>query len=50
VTTRSFKQAKCRELAGGICDILDHVSDADVEAEAAGRETQLNKRFPAYPG
>jgi len=50
VTNRSFKQAECRELAGWICDILDHVSDANVEAEAAGRGAQLSKRFPVYPG
>src|SRR5690606_39146288 len=35
VTTRGLKAAECRELAGWICDILDHLGDADVEAQVA---------------
>ncbi|WP_426807789.1 serine hydroxymethyltransferase [Pseudomonas sp. WOUb67] len=49
VTTRGFKEAECRALATWICDILDHLGDADVEAHVAGQVAELCKLFPVYP-
>ncbi|MCE7761360.1 aminotransferase class I/II-fold pyridoxal phosphate-dependent enzyme [Pseudomonas putida] len=49
VTTRGFKETECRALASWICDILDHLGDADVEAHVAGQVAELCKLFPVYP-
>jgi glycine hydroxymethyltransferase len=48
VTSRGFKQAQCIELAGWICDILDHLGDADVEAQVARQAAALCRDFPVY--
>ncbi|WP_070412683.1 serine hydroxymethyltransferase [Pseudomonas lundensis] len=48
VTTRGFKVAQCTELAGWICDILDHLGDADIEADVARQVTALCNDFPVY--
>ncbi|MCE1116764.1 serine hydroxymethyltransferase [Pseudomonas sp. NMI795_08] len=49
VTTRGFKVEECRALATWICDILEHLGDADVEAQVARQVGELCKRFPVYP-
>ncbi|CAD5108622.1 serine hydroxymethyltransferase [Zestomonas carbonaria] len=49
VTTRGFQVPECRALAGWICDILDHLGDADVEAQVARQVAALCARFPVYP-
>ena len=49
VTTRGFKQGQCQDLANWICDILDHLGDAEVEAEVASQVAALSQRFPVYP-
>ncbi|MDH0733863.1 serine hydroxymethyltransferase [Pseudomonas sichuanensis] len=49
VTTRGFKVEECRALASWICDILEHLGDADVEAQVARQVGELCKRFPVYP-
>ena len=48
VTTRGFGTAECTRLAGWICDVLDHMGDADVEAEVAAQVAALNRDFPVY--
>jgi len=48
VTTRGFGEAECARLAGWICDVLDHLGDADVEAEVAAQVAALSKAFPVY--
>ncbi|MDE1168007.1 MAG: serine hydroxymethyltransferase [Pseudomonas sp.] len=48
VTTRGLGLVECQALAGWICDILDHLGDADVEAEVATRVAELTRRFPVY--
>lgn len=48
VTTRGFTAQECRALAGWICDVLDHLGDADVEAHVARQAAQLCQRFPVY--
>jgi glycine hydroxymethyltransferase len=48
VTTRGFKVAQCVTLAGWICDILDNLGDAEVEANIAGQVTALCADFPVY--
>jgi glycine hydroxymethyltransferase len=48
VTTRGFKVAQCETLAGWICDILDHLGDADVEAKVAREVAALCADFPVY--
>jgi len=48
VTTRGFQVPECRALATWICDILDHLGDADVEAQVAKQVSALCARFPVY--
>lgn len=48
VTTRGFKVTQCVELAGWICDILDNLGDADVEANVAKHVSALCADFPVY--
>ena len=48
ITTRGFKVAQSIELAGWICDILDHLGDADVEAIVARQAAALCADFPVY--
>ncbi len=49
VTTRGFQVPECRALATWICDILDHLGDADVEAQVAKQVAGLCALFPVYP-
>jgi len=49
VTTRGFQVPECRALATWICDILDHLGDADVEAQVARQVAELCALFPVYP-
>ncbi|VVQ19984.1 Serine hydroxymethyltransferase [Pseudomonas fluorescens] len=48
ITSRGFKEAQSIELAGWICDILDHLGDADVEANVARQAAALCRDFPVY--
>jgi len=48
VTTRGFKETECTVLASWICDILDHLGDADVEAHVAKQVGGLCALFPVY--
>ena len=41
VTTRGFRQAECRQLAGWICDILDDLDNVDLIAEVRGKVAGL---------
>jgi glycine hydroxymethyltransferase len=51
-TTRGFREAEMREVAGWICDVVDVMSSAgDVEAaigKVRGQAEQLCARFPVY--
>ncbi len=47
-TTRGFGVEECRALASWICDILDRLGDADVEATVKHKVADLCKRFPVY--
>ncbi|PAU64637.1 serine hydroxymethyltransferase, partial [Pseudomonas indica] len=48
ITTRGFKETQCVALAGWICDILDHLGDADVEAQVAAQVAGLCADYPVY--
>lgn len=48
ITTRGFGIQQSEALAAWICDILDHLGDADVEAHVARQVAQLCKQFPVY--
>ncbi|HGN1512720.1 TPA: serine hydroxymethyltransferase, partial [Pseudomonas aeruginosa] len=48
ITTRGLQEAQSRELTGWICDILDHLGDADVEAKVATQVAGLCADFPVY--
>jgi len=48
VTTRGFKEAECRLLAGWICDVLDRIDDADVRRRVREQVLELCRRFPVY--
>ncbi|RON80739.1 hypothetical protein BK670_11100 [Pseudomonas fluorescens] len=41
VATRGFMAEECRALTVWICDVLDHLSDADVDAQVARQAAQL---------
>jgi len=48
ITTRGFKAAESRELAGWICDILDRVEDAGVVERVRSQVLAITRRFPVY--
>ena len=48
ITTRGLKEAQSIELAGWICNVLDHLGDADVEAQVATLAAGLCADYPVY--
>jgi len=48
VTTRGFKEAEIRELAGWICDVLDDIDNEAVIERVRGQVQALCARFPVY--
>ncbi|MFL6652569.1 MAG: serine hydroxymethyltransferase [Sulfurifustaceae bacterium] len=48
VTTRGFKETECRELAGWMCDLLDHLGDASVRGQVKAKVLDICRRFPVY--
>jgi glycine hydroxymethyltransferase len=48
ITSRGFKEAQSIELAGWICDLLDHLGDADVEVQIAQKAAAMCSDFPVY--
>ena len=48
VTTRGFKEAECRELAGWICDILDNMGDESVIDRVREQVKAICARLPVY--
>ena len=48
VTTRGFKEAECRELAGWMCDILDNLEDEAVISRVRGQVEAVCGRLPVY--
>ncbi|MGH8625484.1 MAG: serine hydroxymethyltransferase [Gammaproteobacteria bacterium] len=48
MTTRGFKQAEARQVAGWICDIVDNIKDESVIERVKGEVLALCKRFPVY--
>ena len=48
VTTRGFKEAECRELAGWICDILDNMGDESVIDRGREQVKAVCARLPVY--
>jgi glycine hydroxymethyltransferase len=49
MTTRGFGETEARDLAGWICDILDSLGDAEVEARVKRQVLALCSDFPVYP-
>lgn len=48
ITTRGLKETQSEALAGWICDVLDHLGDADVEAQVASQVSGLCADYPVY--
>jgi glycine hydroxymethyltransferase len=48
ITSRGLKEAQSIELAGWICNVLDHLGDADVEAQVATLAAGLCADYPVY--
>ncbi|NBB09590.1 serine hydroxymethyltransferase, partial [Pseudomonas sp. SLFW] len=48
VTTRGFEVAQCTALANWICDILNNLGDAEMEAHVARQVKGLCALFPVY--
>ncbi|WP_223528955.1 serine hydroxymethyltransferase [Pseudomonas sp. GL-R-19] len=48
ITSRGFKEAQSIALAGWICDILDHLGDAHIEANVARQAAAMCADFPVY--
>ena len=48
ITTRGFSLADCEELAGIICDVLDHVGDEGTEGRARDAALALCRKHPVY--
>lgn len=51
VTTRGFMEREVSEVAGWICDVLDHLGDESILARVRDQVAALCARFPVYePG
>nr|BBJ02868.1 serine hydroxymethyltransferase 3 [Marinobacter nauticus] len=48
VTTRGFKEAECRDLAGWMCDILDNLEDEATISRVREQVEAVCARFPVY--
>jgi glycine hydroxymethyltransferase len=48
VTTRGFKEAECRDLAGWMCDILANLNDEATIIRVRGQVEAVCARFPVY--
>ena len=48
LTTRGLKTAECEELANWICDVLDDVENAEIQAQVKAKVEALCRRFPVY--
>ena len=48
VTTRGFDESDCSELAGIICDVLDHIGDPVAEKAACDAASALCHKHPVY--
>jgi len=48
VTTRGFKEAECRDLAGWMCDILDNLENEAVNSRVREQVEAVCARFPVY--
>lgn len=48
VTTRGFKESQCDQLAHLICDVLDHLEDAETRARVRQSAKALCEAFPVY--
>lgn len=48
ITTRGFKEVECIELAGFMCDVLDDLSDTNVQNAVKEKVKVLCARFPVY--
>jgi glycine hydroxymethyltransferase len=47
-TTRGFKEAECRQIAGWICDIIANIEDERLNERIRGEVVDLCRRFPVY--
>ncbi|MGH8586017.1 MAG: serine hydroxymethyltransferase [Gammaproteobacteria bacterium] len=47
-TTRGFKEAECRQIAGWICDIIANIEDERLNERIRGEVADLCRRFPVY--
>ena len=48
ITTRGFKVAESRELAGWICDMLDRIQDDAVIERVKSQVAEITRRLPVY--
>lgn len=48
VTTRGFREAECRDLAGWMCDVIDHLKDGTVRSAVREKVLAICRRFPVY--
>jgi len=51
VTTRGFKEAECKALAGWLCDVLDSLekgNSADVIPQVKAKVLDICAKFPVY--
>jgi glycine hydroxymethyltransferase len=50
ITTRGFREAEARELAGWMCDILDDIGNLGMIEAVRAKVLAVCKRFPVYGG
>jgi len=48
ITTRGFKEAESKQLAGWLCDILDNLKDTAVRERVRKQAEDICHRFPVY--
>ena len=48
VTTRGMREPEMQQIAGWICDVLEHVGDAGTEQRVRGEVGRLTAEYPLY--
>ena len=48
LTTRGFKEQECEQVAGWLCDVLDHLQDAEKIEQVKQQVLALCRQFPVY--
>ena len=48
MTTRGFKEAEVRDLAGWMCDVIDDLANVSVVERVKKQVLEICRRYPVY--